>query len=98
MLMMQWNIPPKIAHFFGGTGALIAVGVALDTMRQVETYLLQRHYDGFLKKGRIRGRSVGEARRLIDSNQLKSLWALWTPLIIILVVGLTSWAVKAFVL
>ncbi|MBR4597220.1 MAG: preprotein translocase subunit SecY [Opitutales bacterium] len=98
LLMTKWGIPPKIAHFFGGTGALIAVGVALDTMRQVETYLLQRNYDGFLKKGRIRGRSVGEIRRLVDSQQLKSLWALWTPLIITLVIGLTSWAVKAFVL
>lgn len=94
MLMTYLNIPPKIAHFFGGTGALIAVGVSLDTMRQVETYLLQRNYDGFLKKGRIRGRSVGEARQLVDSRQLKSLWALWTPLIIILVVGLVSWVVR----
>jgi hypothetical protein len=46
------------------------IGVMLDTMRQMETYLLQRHYDGFLKKGRIRGRSAGpvpsrdRARRL----------------------------------
>ena len=43
------------AQFFGGTGLLIIVGVVLDTMRQVETHLLQRHYDGFLRKGRIRG-------------------------------------------
>ena len=35
---------------------LITVGVVLDTMRQIETFLLQRHYDGFLKKGRLRGR------------------------------------------
>lgn len=62
LLMSYLGIPPKIANFFGGTGALIAVGVSLDTMRQVETYLLQRHYDGFLKKGRIRGRSVGQTR------------------------------------
>lgn len=41
---------------FGGTGLLIVVGVALDTMRQIESHLLMRHYDGFLKKGRIRGR------------------------------------------
>ena len=96
MLMSLWQINPKIAHFFGGTGALIAVGVSLDTMRQVETFLLQRHYDGFLKKGRIRGRSVGEARQLLDTNQLKSLKALWTPLIIILVVGLSSWVAQAY--
>ena len=62
ILMNMWGVPQKIAYFFGGTSALIAVGVSLDTMRQVETYLLQRHYDGFLKKGRIRGRSVGQTR------------------------------------
>jgi len=47
------------SQFFGGTSLLIMIGVMLDTMRQMETYLLQRHYDGFLKKGRIRGRSSG---------------------------------------
>jgi len=40
---------------------LIIVGVMLDTMRQVETHLIQRHYDGFLRKGRIRGRAFGSA-------------------------------------
>ena len=41
---------------FGGTSLLIVVGVALETLRQIETHLLMRHYDGFLAKGRIRGR------------------------------------------
>ncbi|MBA3273041.1 MAG: preprotein translocase subunit SecY [Chthoniobacterales bacterium] len=50
------NVPPITAQFFGGTSLLIIVGVMLDTMRQVETHLIQRHYDGFLRKGRIRGR------------------------------------------
>jgi len=45
-----------VASFFGGTSMLIVVGVMLDTMRQVETHLLTRHYDGFLKKGHLRGR------------------------------------------
>lgn len=52
------GIPYITAQFFGGTSLLIMVGVMLDTMRQMETYLLQRHYDGFLKKGRIRGRTA----------------------------------------
>jgi preprotein translocase subunit SecY len=52
------GVPMITAQFFGGTGLLIIVGVMLDTMRQMETYLLQRHYDGFLKKGRIRGRGT----------------------------------------
>jgi preprotein translocase subunit SecY len=45
-----------VAQFFGGTSLLIMVGVMLDTMRQMESHLLMRHYDGFLKKGRIKGR------------------------------------------
>jgi preprotein translocase subunit SecY len=45
-----------VAQFFGGTSMLIIVGVMLDTMRQVESHLLMRHYDGFLRKGRLRGR------------------------------------------
>jgi preprotein translocase subunit SecY len=51
-----FNIPFKVSQFFGGTSILIAVGVTLDTMRQMESHLLMRHYDGFLKKGRIKGR------------------------------------------
>ncbi len=50
------KVPYLIASFFGGTGLLIIVGVMLDTMRQIESQLLMRHYDGFMKRGRIRGR------------------------------------------
>jgi len=50
------NINQRVASFFGGTSILITVGVLLDTMRQVESHLMMRHYDGFLKKGRLRGR------------------------------------------
>jgi preprotein translocase subunit SecY len=57
-LAQHWlGVPVLTSQFFGGTSLLIMIGVMLDTMRQMETYLLQRHYDGFLKKGRIRGRS-----------------------------------------
>ena len=48
----------NVNFFFGGTGLLIVVGVALDTLQQVESHLLMRHYDGFMKKGKIRGRSM----------------------------------------
>jgi preprotein translocase subunit SecY len=51
-----FNIDPAVSQFFGGTSLLITVGVLLDTMRQMETHLLMRHYDGFLKKGRMKGR------------------------------------------
>ena len=56
MLNREMNVPWQVGQFFGGTSMLITVGVMLDTMRQVESHLLMRHYDGFLKKGRIRGR------------------------------------------
>lgn len=52
----QFSIPWLVASFFGGTSLLIIVGVALDTMRQVESHLLMRHYDGFLRKGKLRSR------------------------------------------
>jgi len=45
-----------IQFYFGGTGLLIVVGVALDTLQQIESHLLMRHYDGFMKKGRMKGR------------------------------------------
>jgi preprotein translocase subunit SecY len=56
ILSKQLNIDQNVSQFFGGTSMLIAVGVLLDTMRQVESHLMMRHYDGFLKKGKIRGR------------------------------------------
>jgi preprotein translocase subunit SecY len=56
ILTKRMGIPYQVAQFFGGTGMLITVGVVLDTMRQMESHLLMRHYDGFLKKGRIKGR------------------------------------------
>jgi preprotein translocase subunit SecY len=57
MLMGQlFGINFSVSQFFGGTSMLITVGVLLDTMRQMESHLLMRHYDGFLKKGRLKGR------------------------------------------
>ncbi|MCU0424273.1 MAG: preprotein translocase subunit SecY [Candidatus Kapabacteria bacterium] len=50
-------VPSLFASFFGGTSLLIIVGVALDTLQQIESYLLMRHYDGFMKSGKLRGRS-----------------------------------------
>jgi preprotein translocase subunit SecY len=50
------KVPYQVADFFGGTALLIVVGVSLDTIKQVESQLLMRHYEGFMKRGRIRGR------------------------------------------
>jgi len=51
------GIQNEFANFFGGTSLLILVGVVLDTLQQIETYLLNRHYDGLMKSGRIKGRT-----------------------------------------
>jgi preprotein translocase subunit SecY len=51
-----WGVSGQFAQFFGGTSLLIVVGVALDTLQQIESHLLMRHYDGFMKSGKIRGR------------------------------------------
>ncbi len=56
-LYSNFKIPFMVAQFFGGTSLLIMVGVVLDTMRQLESHLTMRHYEGFLKSGRLRGRS-----------------------------------------
>ena len=96
VLLYNFKVPPRVAYFFGGTGMLITVGVILDTMRQVETFLLQRHYDGFLRKGRIRGRnpSAPGAATLGDAADLKTVGKLWLVLGIIFVVGIVAWLLK----
>lgn len=57
-----FNINSQFAQFYGGTSLLILVGVVLDTLQQIESHLMMRHYDGLMKSGRIKGRSaVGAA-------------------------------------
>ncbi len=99
--VMYWelNVPQRIAYFFGGTGMLITVGVILETMKQVETFLLQRHYDGFLKKGRVRARASGGAAAMSSdalSNEavMKIVW----PMLGLFLLGLGIWAYKAFLM
>ena len=55
-VMATLKVPYLIASFFGGTGILIIVGVMLDTLKQIESQLLMRNYEGFIKSGRIQGR------------------------------------------
>jgi preprotein translocase subunit SecY len=54
---MRLGITNEFANFYGGTSLLILVGVVLDTLQQIESYLLNRHYDGLMKSGRIKGRA-----------------------------------------
>lgn len=75
LLSRALQVPYMAAQFFGGTGLLIIVGVTLDTMRQVETYLLQRHYDGFLRKGKLRGRN--SAPRSVSGSTVSDTSLIW---------------------
>lgn len=94
-VLFSTGVPYQAAQFFGGTGLLIIVGVLLDFLRQIETYLLQRHYDGFLRKGRIRGRSQGRTRQLVDTSGLQEGRALWRWLLVMLASGLVAWGLNA---
>ena len=90
LLAQALQVPYMTAQFFGGTGVLIIVGVVLDTMRQVETHLLQRHYDGFLRKGKIRG--AREQRPRLSSGQVlddNSLVLIYASLGILVIAGVT---------
>ncbi len=57
-IMASFKVPYLVASFFGGTGVLITVGVMLDTMKQIESHLQMHHYEGFMKTGRLRGRTT----------------------------------------
>jgi preprotein translocase subunit SecY len=91
VLLFNFHIPQRIAAMFGGTGMLITVGVVLDTMRQIETHLLQRHYDGFLKKGRIHARNPNVASATGEAADWKTVSQLWYVLGALLIIGAVSW-------
>ena len=59
VLNIKESMSPGFAQFFGGTSLLIMVGVVLDTLQQIESHLLMRHYDGLMEKGKIKGKSSG---------------------------------------
>ena len=84
------ELPLIVTSFFGGTSLLIIVGVLLDFMRQVETHLLQRNYDGFLRKGKIKGRYD----RLQNTGERASSTAmvyLWVFIAILVIGGVSYW-------
>jgi len=58
-IVMNTGVNNQFAYFYGGTSLLIMVGVVLDTLQQIESHLLMRHYDGLMKSGRIKGRAGG---------------------------------------
>lgn len=81
------GLPPGslMLQFFGGTSLLIMVGVVLDVMRQVETQLLQKHYDGFLRKGKLKGRydRLNQGGNAAPRNAIVYLWTVIAVLIVL---------------
>ncbi|RYD23556.1 MAG: preprotein translocase subunit SecY [Verrucomicrobiaceae bacterium] len=86
------GLPPNslVLQFFGGTSLLIMVGVVLDVMRQVETQLLQKHYDGFLRKGKMKGRydRLGQPSGAAPRTAIIYLWVV---IAILIVIGITAY-------
>ncbi len=88
LISNSMGLPMLVTQFFGGTSLLILVGVVLDVMRQVETHLLQRHYDGFLRQGKIKGGrfgASGTATKSAKSGKMVYLWVLFAILVLIFV-------------
>ncbi len=86
------GLPPGslVLHFFGGTSLLIMVGVVLDVMRQVETQLLQKHYDGFLRKGKLKGR-YDRLNQNTGAAPKTAIVYLWTVIAVLVVIGITAY-------
>ena len=87
LLSQSMHVPVITAQFFGGTSLLIIVGVMLDTMRQVETHLIQRHYDGFLRKGRIRARAFDRGGALGEAAGQGTLMWLYVGIAVLVIGG-----------
>ncbi|MDR1497401.1 MAG: preprotein translocase subunit SecY [Puniceicoccales bacterium] len=91
VLAAKLNFPPRLAYLMGGTGGLIAVGVSLDTMAQIEAILLQRHYEGFLKKGRIGGLNIPmPTRKVTNYGDDRGIGRLGIICIVILALGIAA--------
>ena len=90
LLSQGLNVPQITAQFFGGTSLLIIVGVMLDTMRQVETHLIQRHYDGFLRKGRIRGRFDRASYNRGEAAPQTTLMWLYVGIAVLVIAGVAA--------
>ena len=93
LIARQMGVSMTVAQFFGGTSLLILVGVLLDIMRQAETHLIQRHYDGFLRKGKIRGRFDRRSGGGKTASKNTMVW-LYTLIAIMVIVGVTYMIAK----
>jgi len=93
MILGNWlGIPYMVTQFFGGTSLLILVGVLLDMMRQIETHLIQRNYDGFLRKGKMKGRydrlqAKRGAATATSGNTVTYLWIFIAVVVLLAIVA-----------
>ena len=94
MLSQSAGIPMLAAQFFGGTSILIVVGVVLDTMRQIETHLLQRHYDGFLRKGKLRGRFDRAPEQRNEASANKALILVSVGVALLILAGIVAFLIS----
>ncbi|MDR2735658.1 MAG: preprotein translocase subunit SecY [Puniceicoccales bacterium] len=98
LVYFSFGVPYQIAMFFGGTGTLISVGVILETMKQMEVHLLERNYDGFWAKGKIRTRALpsggeqGTSRDVIEF--IRRTRKFWIAVGILMIVGLISFFLR----
>lgn len=86
------GLPPGslVLQFFGGTSLLIMVGVVLDVMRQVETQLLQKQYDGFLRKGKLKGRYERLSQNASTAGARGALVYLWVLIAALIIIAITA--------
>jgi preprotein translocase subunit SecY len=92
LISISFGIPYTISMFFGGTGTLITIGVILDTMRQIEVQLLERNYDGFLQKGKIRSRGIKEKLGLTEIiESFKRIKVIMILLVVSFIIGFVAW-------
>ena len=86
------QIPYMVTQFFGGTSLLILVGVVLDMMRQVESHLIEQNYDGFLRKGKIKGRYDRlQKQRGANSTSGNIVTYLWTFIALVVVIAIAAY-------
>ena len=90
--IIEGPLNQQITGFFGGTSLLIMVGVILDMMRQIETHLLQRDYDGFLRKGKIKGRS--NRKHGSGAKSSNSMVFLMTAVALLFILGIVAYSLK----
>lgn len=93
LVTQVFKLPGLVSQFFGGTSLLILVGVLLDMMRQIETHLLQRNYDGFLRKGKLKGRIERRQATGASASNGIILWLL-VFVSVMIVLAIAAWIAK----